>query len=179
MQVSALVVDRRMRGPRPGQARPRPALRALLDEQIARGVFAGRDGGQATGKPRERSVTAVEAVEAGGGFGVTSRAVPPDPEPAGETLSGRFASRRGWDGDEAELGPRMRRHTLEHLSRSVALARAGDLHGARIHAELAESSLETAGRYLDESQYQAFVAEVERRLRGSPPAADAGDGGAP
>jgi hypothetical protein len=53
---------------------------------------------------------------------------------------------------------------------ALILARIGRGDGARIHADLAETAMETAARYMSEEEYCALEAEVERRLSNNAPA---------
>jgi hypothetical protein len=62
------------------------------------------------------------------------------------------------------MAEKMRANTLDHLNRALILARLGQGDGARIHADLAETAMETAVRYMSQEEYRALEAEVERRL---------------
>ena len=84
-------------------------------------------------------------------------------------LSGRFARHRGQRGLDSLMAEKMRATTLEHLNRALILARRGQGDGARIHADLAETAMETAAKYMSEEEYRALESEVERRLSLSAP----------
>ncbi len=72
-------------------------------------------------------------------------------------------------GPAADLQPHMREkmqaNTLEHINKALRLAREGNAEGAKLHAQLAEHAMQTAGDYMPPEQYQSFREEVETRLR--------------
>ena len=62
------------------------------------------------------------------------------------------------------LGEKMRATTLEHLNRTVQLARQGDRKGAYIHAELAENAMRLARQYMSPQEFEIFQKTVQERL---------------
>lgn len=62
------------------------------------------------------------------------------------------------------MDEQMQKNTMEHLNRALHLARRGDKEGAKVHAELAETAMETASQFMSHEEYEAFHTEVEKRL---------------
>lgn len=62
------------------------------------------------------------------------------------------------------MDEQMQKNTMEHLNRALHLARRGDKEGAKVHAELAETAMETASQFMTHEEYEAFHTEVEKRL---------------
>jgi hypothetical protein len=165
-----------------------------LSAQIASRVLLGRITRQEGAKPLRsalqiRDLVADCVTEPCGGIGPAAEEAPA--EPPGETrppsqdpspdsaatppskesspsmfndLSGLFARHRGQAGLDSLMAEKMRANTLDHLNRALILARRGEGEGARIHADLAETAMETAAKYMSEEEYRALEAEVERRL---------------
>lgn len=80
-------------------------------------------------------------------------------------LSERFARHRSQAKLEPFMREKMRANTLKHVNKALALARQGQAEGAKIHAELAETAMKTAGEYMSDDEYGQFQEEVEARLR--------------
>ena len=53
---------------------------------------------------------------------------------------------------------------MEHINISLILARAGNIEGARLHIDLAESAMHTAGRFMSHKEYEIFEKKVAHRL---------------
>ena len=62
------------------------------------------------------------------------------------------------------LGEKMRATTLEHLNKTVQLARQGDRKGAYIHAELAENAMRLAREYMSSQEFEIFQKTVKERM---------------
>ena len=54
---------------------------------------------------------------------------------------------------------------MDHINKAISFARTGNEKAARIHADLAESAMKTAGRYMSDEEYSRFREEVEARMR--------------
>lgn len=80
-------------------------------------------------------------------------------------LSSYFGRHRSSANAEPFLREKMRTNTLNHINKALVLAKQGDAKGAKIHAGLAESAMQTAGEYMDEEEYLQFKTEVETRLQ--------------
>jgi len=63
------------------------------------------------------------------------------------------------------MSEQMQRNTIDHINTALHLARKGDQAGARLHIELAESAMHTAGRFMSHDEYQQFEVKIEERLR--------------
>jgi hypothetical protein len=72
--------------------------------------------------------------------------------------------RRGIADFQPHLGEKMQATTIRHINRALSLAKQGNAAGAKVYAGLAESAMETAGRYMAAEEYRAFREEVESRL---------------
>lgn len=77
----------------------------------------------------------------------------------------KYFKRRGGGAGYRRLGEKMRAETTRHINEALRLARRGDVQGAKVHTELAESAMKTASRYLPEEEYRAFQQDVETRLK--------------
>jgi hypothetical protein len=62
------------------------------------------------------------------------------------------------------MNQQLQRTTMEHINISLILARAGNTEGARLHIDLAESAMHTAGRFMSHKEYEIFEKKVEHRL---------------
>lgn len=62
------------------------------------------------------------------------------------------------------MGEQMQHNTMDHINLALHLARKGDQAGAKLHIELAESAMHTAGRFLSQDEYNVFETKVENRL---------------
>lgn len=80
-------------------------------------------------------------------------------------LSSYFGRHRRSAHSEPLLREKMRTNTLEHINRARVLARRGDAKGAKVHATLAESAMQTAGGYMSDEEYLQFKEEVEARVQ--------------
>lgn len=62
------------------------------------------------------------------------------------------------------MGEQMQHNTMDHINSALHLARKGDLQGARLHIDLAESAMHMAGRYLNHDEYETFEIKVQKRI---------------
>ena len=62
------------------------------------------------------------------------------------------------------MNQQLQRTTMEHINISLILAREGNTEGARLHIDLAESAMHTAGRFMSHEEYEIFEKKVEHRL---------------
>ncbi len=65
------------------------------------------------------------------------------------------------------MSEKMQINTLDRINKALRLAKQGDLQGAYIHAELAESAMKMANEHMSEMEYEAFKAVVKNRLENS------------
>lgn len=80
------------------------------------------------------------------------------------TLS-QYLSRKATDHDHhPDMSEKMRANTIEHIKKSIRLTKQGDVEGAKLNAELADSAMRTAIEYMTEDEYVLFREEVMRRL---------------
>jgi hypothetical protein len=63
------------------------------------------------------------------------------------------------------MNQKLQRTTMEHINISLILAREGNTEGARLHIDLAESAIHTAGRFMTHKEYEIFEMKVEHRLQ--------------
>jgi hypothetical protein len=63
------------------------------------------------------------------------------------------------------MSDQMQRNTVDHINLALHLARKGDQSGARLHIELAESAMHTAGRFMTHDEYREFELRIEHRLQ--------------
>ena len=63
------------------------------------------------------------------------------------------------------MSEQMQRNTIDHINTALHLARKGDQPGARLHVELAESAMHTAGRFMSHDEYRTFELKIEDRLK--------------
>ena len=62
------------------------------------------------------------------------------------------------------MGEQMQHNTMDHINSALHLARKGDLQGARLHIELAESAMHMGGRYMSHDEYAVFENKVHKRI---------------
>jgi len=62
------------------------------------------------------------------------------------------------------MGEKMRITTLEHINRTVQLAKQGNREGAYIHVELTENAMRLAREYMSETEFEVFQNEVKERV---------------
>lgn len=60
-----------------------------------------------------------------------------------------------------EVGEKLRKSTWEHIHAAMRLAREGKVSRAMIHAEIANSALKEAARFMPETTYLQFIEEVK------------------
>ena len=80
-------------------------------------------------------------------------------------LSKRFSGHHSSAHLQAFMREKMRKNTLDHVNKALALARHGNADGAKIHAGLAENAMRTAGEYMSDDDYAQFRRDVEHRMR--------------
>ncbi len=148
-----------------GAAKPRDSvpISVLMAEHIAR---AEEEPDRQEGRSDEE--VPASSVPATGGFANT-RPLKGDSESVSpgffSALSQRFARHRSQAKLEPFMAEKMRVNTLDHVNKSLSFARLGNAEGARIHARLAETALETAGDYMSDDEYHQLRERVEDRLR--------------
>jgi hypothetical protein len=64
----------------------------------------------------------------------------------------------------ASVGEKITSRALEHMNKALLLARKGDRANARLHADIANSAVKEAARYMSEGEYREFVNMVKERL---------------
>ena len=62
------------------------------------------------------------------------------------------------------MDEKMRIITLEHINRTLQLAKLGNREVAYVHAELAENSMRLAREYMSETEFEIFENEVKERV---------------
>lgn len=80
-------------------------------------------------------------------------------------LSNYFGRHRSSAQTEPYLREKMRQNTVDHINKALVLAKQGDAKGAKVHAGLAESAMQTAGDYMSDEEYLQFEEEVGTRLQ--------------
>ena len=79
-------------------------------------------------------------------------------------LAHRFSLHRGHAKLEPFMAEKMRRSAFDHVNQALILAKKGDAEGARIHAELANSAMETAADYMSDEELNQLRKMIEERL---------------
>jgi hypothetical protein len=163
-QVFSRLLDSRM-GSQRESAAPRDAIpiEDLLEEHIERTAAASAkaDPGSAGEKNVEARPTPKEKRTA------------PIPESgrghSGRGLFGALSNYFGRHRSSAHIEPfmreKMRTNTLDHINKALILARQGEAEGAKIHAGLAQTAMQTAGEYMSDQEFHRFKEQVERRLK--------------
>ena len=64
----------------------------------------------------------------------------------------------------SDMSEQMRANTIKYIKKALRLAKQGDAERAKVNAEFAETSMNTAIEYMSEDEYLVFKEEVERRL---------------
>ncbi|MBT8439763.1 MAG: hypothetical protein HKP55_07055 [Gammaproteobacteria bacterium] len=78
---------------------------------------------------------------------------------------GKYYQRKVRVETHPHMSEQMQRNTIDHINTALHLARKRDQSGARLHIELAESAMHTAGRFMSHDEYQAFELKIEERLK--------------
>jgi hypothetical protein len=65
----------------------------------------------------------------------------------------------------AGVADQLQAATVTHIKAALRLSREGSPAGARLHAALARTALETASEYMEKDQFLLFKSAVELRLR--------------
>ena len=78
---------------------------------------------------------------------------------------GKYYQRKVRVETHPHMSEQMQQNTIDHINTALHLARKGDQSGARLHIELAESAMHTAGRFMNHDEYHEFEAQIEQRLR--------------
>jgi len=77
---------------------------------------------------------------------------------------GKYYQRKAGTEFQPQMGEKLQQNTITHINSSLILARKGDKEGARLHIQLAESAMHTAGRFMSREEYAIFEEKVELRL---------------
>jgi hypothetical protein len=64
----------------------------------------------------------------------------------------------------ASVGEKIKSRALEHMNKALLLARQGDRVNARLHADIANSAVKEAARFMTEGEYGEFVDLIKERL---------------
>ena len=78
---------------------------------------------------------------------------------------GKYYQRKVRVETHPHMSDQMQKNTIDHINTALHLARKGDQTGARLHIELAESAMHTAGRFMDHDEYRGFEEKIEQRLQ--------------
>jgi hypothetical protein len=62
------------------------------------------------------------------------------------------------------MSQQLQRTTMDHINISLILAREGNTEGAKLHIDLAENAMHTAGRFMSHKEFELFENKVEHRL---------------
>ncbi len=65
---------------------------------------------------------------------------------------------------QPQMSEQMQANTLDHINKAVLAARRGNVDGARMHTQLAQSAMRTASEYMSEDAYRAFKDDVEKKI---------------
>ena len=66
---------------------------------------------------------------------------------------------------QPHVGEKLKASVWEHIDTSMRLARKGETVSARLHADVANNALKEAARYMPKEDYNAFYAQVKKRLQ--------------
>jgi hypothetical protein len=78
---------------------------------------------------------------------------------------GKYYQRKVRVETHPHMSEQMQRNTIDHINTALHLARKSDQSGARLHIELAESAMHTAGRFMSHDEYREFELKIEERLK--------------
>ncbi len=79
-------------------------------------------------------------------------------------LSRHFKQARPSTSLQPELGRKLQQSAWNYINTSLRLARQGNVKQARLHVELANSSLKEGAKFIPREEYIKFVAQVKTRL---------------
>ncbi len=134
-------------------------IQTLLSERLDKLAAAsdGSAGGGGGDKPH-LTVGGISGMEAPSRHqGVAGGALSP------ETAS-HFHERGADDLVHSSVGEQIKARALEHVNKSLLLARQGDRANARLHADITNGAVKEAARFMDAEEYKEFVDLVKARL---------------
>lgn len=166
LQISSrLLYSRMVTKSEPTASRESPQIQDLLANRINRAAATSEETARAD---TEKEPALTVPASTGGSIPPTGARDPGHTRPTlFNALSGYFTRRRSSVHFHPFMREKMQANTLEHINKALALARQGHAQGARIHAELAESAMKTAGEYMSDDEYHRFRDDVETRLHGA------------
>jgi len=62
------------------------------------------------------------------------------------------------------MSEQMTRNAMDHINSSLHFAKQGDVDGARLHIELAESATKMAGQFMSNSEFKSFEKKILQRI---------------
>ncbi len=72
------------------------------------------------------------------------------------------------NGVDAKMYPhvseQMQRSAMDHITMSFYSARKGDIFGAKLHIDLAESAIHIAGGFMSKEEYDCFEKNMEKKI---------------
>lgn len=78
---------------------------------------------------------------------------------------GKYYQRRLMKDTHSVMGEKMQSNTMDHINQALHFAHNGDHKASRLHIELAESAMHTAGYFMSKEEYKDFEDKVESRLK--------------
>jgi len=162
-QLSSRLLEYRMlAGSGTHVARESLLIQDLLSEHIAKNIEAPDRTKQAE-QPKASWDT--EAKTRAGARRGSARGQRVFPALVVNALSEHFSRYRSLTQRQPFIRDRMRDNTLDYINKAISFAKAGNEQAARVHAELAENAMKTAGQYMSDEEYSRFREEVEARMR--------------
>ncbi len=134
-------------------------IQALLSERLEKlGTAADGSAGAGDGDKPHLTVGGSSGMAAPSRHqGVAGGALSP------ETAS-HFHERGADDLIHSSVGEQIKARALEHVNKALLLARQGDKANSRLHADLTNSAVKEAARFMDREEYKEFVDLVKARL---------------
>ncbi len=89
--------------------------------------------------------------------GVTSRS-------KNRALAGYFEGQKTATLLIPKIGNKLKNSTWEHLHEAIRFGRMGDIKNAKLHADLANSTLKEAVQYMSREEFEELLGEIEQKF---------------
>lgn len=76
-----------------------------------------------------------------------------------------FPKNRGFPGAAANLCESLKKSTWSHMRTALRLAKQGQIHSAKIHANIADQALKEVAHFMSAEEYNNFTEEVKNTLK--------------
>ena len=76
-----------------------------------------------------------------------------------------FRKNKHLSGSAAGMSETLKESAWNHMRCALRLAKQGQIHSAKIHANIADQAVKEVAHFMPEDEYEAFSAEIKKALR--------------